>query len=296
MAIFVDENDQGPGAGPDRRPGPFPRPAQPGLRHPGGGRGHARQGRPGRRGHPGVRHRGRGRRGHRRQRQLRVGAAPGRRRRPSWRRPRPASPFVVCITEGIPAHDEARVLQHPGRPLPGHPAARARTARGSSAPGKCNIGITAGEIALPGGPVGIVQPVRDPHLPGPLRAQAAGRRRHHLRRASAATRCPAPTSSTAWPPSRPTRTPWPSPCSARSAGRRRRRRPTSSPPGDQAGRRLHRRRHRPAGQEDGPRRRHHLRFQGHRPGQDGGPGRAGVHVVNNPTEAGEKMAEIVKGL
>jgi succinyl-CoA synthetase alpha subunit len=64
-------------------------------------------------------------------------------------------PFVVCITEGIPAHDEARVYnilaeRHPGTRLLGP------NCPGIISPGKCNIGITAGEIALPGGLVGIV--------------------------------------------------------------------------------------------------------------------------------------------
>jgi succinyl-CoA synthetase alpha subunit len=64
-------------------------------------------------------------------------------------------PFVVCITEGIPAHDEARVYntlvdQYPATRLLGP------NCPGIISPGKCNIGITAGEIALPGGPVGIV--------------------------------------------------------------------------------------------------------------------------------------------
>jgi len=64
-------------------------------------------------------------------------------------------PFIVCITEGIPAHDEARtynilVNRHPGTRLLGP------NCPGIISPGKCNIGITAGEIALPGGPVGIV--------------------------------------------------------------------------------------------------------------------------------------------
>jgi succinyl-CoA synthetase alpha subunit len=64
-------------------------------------------------------------------------------------------PFVVCITEGIPAHDEARVFNtlqrnHPGTRLLGP------NCPGIISPGKCNIGITAGEIAEPGGPVGIV--------------------------------------------------------------------------------------------------------------------------------------------
>jgi succinyl-CoA synthetase alpha subunit len=64
-------------------------------------------------------------------------------------------PFVVCITEGIPAHDEARVFntlidEYPETRLLGP------NCPGVISPGKCNIGITAGEIALPGGPVGIV--------------------------------------------------------------------------------------------------------------------------------------------
>ena len=67
--------------------------------------------------------------------------------------------FVVCITEGIPAQDEARVYNalvndHPGVRLLGP------NCPGVISPGKCNIGITAGEIAqlpVPGGPnVGIV--------------------------------------------------------------------------------------------------------------------------------------------
>ena len=62
---------------------------------------------------------------------------------------------IVCITEGIPAQDEARVyseLQHnyPGSRLIGP------NCPGVITPGECNIGITAGEIALAGGPVGIV--------------------------------------------------------------------------------------------------------------------------------------------
>ncbi len=64
-------------------------------------------------------------------------------------------PFVVCITEGIPAHDEARVFnilqrEHSGTRLLGP------NCPGIISPGKTNIGITAGEIAQPGGPVGIV--------------------------------------------------------------------------------------------------------------------------------------------
>ncbi len=63
--------------------------------------------------------------------------------------------FVVCITEGIPAQDEARVFNILRREFP-----RTRllgpNCPGIISPGQTNIGITAGEIALPGGPVGIV--------------------------------------------------------------------------------------------------------------------------------------------
>jgi succinyl-CoA synthetase alpha subunit len=63
--------------------------------------------------------------------------------------------FIVCITEGIPAQDEALFYNllkrnHPGTRLLGP------NCPGVISPGKCNIGITSGDIALPGGPVGIV--------------------------------------------------------------------------------------------------------------------------------------------
>ena len=67
--------------------------------------------------------------------------------------------FVVCITEGIPAQDEARVYNTLVRDFP-DTRLLGPNCPGIISPGKCNIGITAGEIAqLPteGGPnVGIV--------------------------------------------------------------------------------------------------------------------------------------------
>ncbi len=64
-------------------------------------------------------------------------------------------PFVVCITEGIPAQDEALAYNRLRRQ---YPATRllGPNCPGIISPGKCNIGITSGDIALPGGPVGIV--------------------------------------------------------------------------------------------------------------------------------------------
>ncbi len=64
-------------------------------------------------------------------------------------------PFVVCITEFIPAQDEARVFatlrrDHPGTRLLGP------NCPGIISAGRCNIGITSGDIAMPGGPVGLV--------------------------------------------------------------------------------------------------------------------------------------------
>ena len=64
-------------------------------------------------------------------------------------------PFVVCITEGIPAHDEARAYNTLVRDFPGT-RLLGPNCPGVISPGKCNIGITAGDIALPGGPVGLV--------------------------------------------------------------------------------------------------------------------------------------------
>jgi succinyl-CoA synthetase alpha subunit len=55
-------------------------------------------------------------------------------------------PFVVCITEGIPAHDEARVFNTLQRSYPGT-RLLGPNCPGIISPGKCNIGITAGEIA-----------------------------------------------------------------------------------------------------------------------------------------------------
>ena len=63
--------------------------------------------------------------------------------------------FIEAITEGVPAHDEADFYNRLRRD---HPQVRllGPNCPGIISPGQCNIGITAGHIALPGGPVGIV--------------------------------------------------------------------------------------------------------------------------------------------
>lgn len=63
--------------------------------------------------------------------------------------------LIVVITEGVPAHDEAWFYnwlrrEHPNVRLVGP------NCPGIITPGVANIGITAGHIAEPGGPVGIV--------------------------------------------------------------------------------------------------------------------------------------------
>ena len=63
--------------------------------------------------------------------------------------------FIVVITEGVPAHDEAWFYNALKRD---HPNVRllGPNCPGIISPGKANIGITAGHIAKAGGPVGIV--------------------------------------------------------------------------------------------------------------------------------------------
>lgn len=63
--------------------------------------------------------------------------------------------LIVVITEGVPMHDEADVYN---RLRNDFPAVRmiGPNCPGLITPGECNIGITPGEIAKSGGPVGIV--------------------------------------------------------------------------------------------------------------------------------------------
>ena len=59
--------------------------------------------------------------------------------------------FIVVITEGVPAHDEAWFFNHLERDYP-HVQLLGPNCPGIISPGKCNIGITAGHIAKAGRP------------------------------------------------------------------------------------------------------------------------------------------------
>jgi succinyl-CoA synthetase alpha subunit len=64
-------------------------------------------------------------------------------------------PFIVCVTEHIPAHDQALIYntlkdKYPDTRLLGPNCA------GILSPGKCNIGFTPTEVSKPGGPVGVI--------------------------------------------------------------------------------------------------------------------------------------------
>ena len=67
--------------------------------------------------------------------------------------------FIVCITEGIPAQDEAKTFNLLKRDYP-NTKLLGPNCPGIISPGRCNIGITSGDIALPPQPgkpaVGIV--------------------------------------------------------------------------------------------------------------------------------------------
>jgi len=63
--------------------------------------------------------------------------------------------FIVVITEGVPAHDEAWFFNALKRDYP-TVQLLGPNCPGIISPGKANIGITAGHIAKAGGPVGIV--------------------------------------------------------------------------------------------------------------------------------------------
>ena len=138
------------------------------------------EGRPGRRGHPDLRLGRRGRGRHWGDGELHSRAALG----------APGAILdaaeagirvVVCITEHIPAKDEALINARLTRDFP-DVRLIGPNCPGIISPGKCNIGITSGDIALPGGPVGVVSRSGTLDVPGPPRVVATGRRPDHLRR------------------------------------------------------------------------------------------------------------------
>jgi succinyl-CoA synthetase alpha subunit len=63
--------------------------------------------------------------------------------------------FIAVITEGVPAQDEARFYNRLKADFP-QVRLLGPNCPGIITAGECNIGITANEIATPGGPVGIV--------------------------------------------------------------------------------------------------------------------------------------------
>ncbi len=64
-------------------------------------------------------------------------------------------PFIVCVTEHIPMHDQARVYNQLRRDYP-ETRLLGPNCAGILSPGKCNIGFTPTEVAQPGGSVGVV--------------------------------------------------------------------------------------------------------------------------------------------
>ena len=63
--------------------------------------------------------------------------------------------FIVVITEGVPSHDEAQFYNEVKTNFP-NTFILGPNCPGIITPGECNIGIVPGQIALPGGPVGVV--------------------------------------------------------------------------------------------------------------------------------------------
>jgi succinyl-CoA synthetase alpha subunit len=63
--------------------------------------------------------------------------------------------FIVVITEGVPSHDEAQFYNEVKTKFP-NTMILGPNCPGIITPGECNIGIIPGQIALPGGPVGVV--------------------------------------------------------------------------------------------------------------------------------------------
>ena len=88
--------------------------------------------------------------------------------------------FIVCITEGVPAHDEAWFFNKLRRDFPELAAARAQLSRHHQ-PRQGEHRDHRRPHRQGGRPGRHREPLRHAHLPGPLRAEAEGHRGHHLR-------------------------------------------------------------------------------------------------------------------
>jgi succinyl-CoA synthetase alpha subunit len=64
-------------------------------------------------------------------------------------------PFIVCVTEHVPAQDQARMFNRLKNDFPNSRLLGPNCA-GILSPGKANIGFTPTSVAKPGGPVGII--------------------------------------------------------------------------------------------------------------------------------------------
>ena len=111
---------------------------------------------------------------------------------------------------GHPGPGRGAGLQHAGPRLPRHPAARAELPGHHQPRQVQHRHHRRRDRPLPGGrPRRHRQPLGHAHLPGAVRAEAEGHRRDDVRRHRRRPGARAPTSSTAWPRSRPTPRPRP---------------------------------------------------------------------------------------
>ena len=85
---------------------------------------------------------------------------------------------VICITEGLPAHDMLRVYNHV---RPRGVTLIGPNCPGVLSPGKANVGIIPAEIFSEGS-VGLVSQIRHAHVPDRARADTARYRAVHYRR------------------------------------------------------------------------------------------------------------------
>ena len=112
---------------------------------------------------------------------VRLHPGAGREGRGAWRRPRRGIELVVVITEGVPAQDEAWFFNKVKRDFPGT-RILGPNCPGIISPGQGQHRHHRRRDRQAGRPGRHREPLRHAHLPGALRAQAAGHRRDHLRR------------------------------------------------------------------------------------------------------------------